>query len=187
MTSPDRDPAVGTGPDRADADWPGSDHSPAAGSADWADGDRPGPDRDPAGGSGPEHEGADGPGSDRDTVEWATGLHDPAAVGDPGDWIDGTDPAYWSDADVTGDPFPPALDLDVHPADGGPWVDPALLGGRDAVAGDPSGTELVSPADPPEALRSDLAAADGNPDADWDTLRDSDDPAVRALANHWTP
>jgi hypothetical protein len=149
------------------------------------------PDHDPAAWSGPDH---DGSGSERDPADgtgsephWSTGLHDPAALADPGDRIDGTDPARWSDLDGTGDPFPPALDIDVHPADGGPWVDPALLGDPAAVAGDPSGAGLVPPADPPEALLSDLAAADGNPDAGWEALQDSDDPAVRALATHWTP
>jgi hypothetical protein len=135
----------------------------------------------------PEPAAVEGSGSDHDTVDRSTGRHDPVAAADPGDWTDGTDPAGWSDADATGDPFPRALGLDVQPTDGGPWVDPALLGGPDAFAGDPSGPDLVLPSDPPEALRSDLAVADGDPDSSWDALQDSDDPAIRALAKHWTP
>jgi hypothetical protein len=102
---------------------------------------------------------------------------------DPGD---GTDPAGWT-AGAGSDPFPPALDLDVQPADGGPWVDPALLGGPDRWTAGAPGPDLAGPADPPAALLPDLAAADGDPDAGWETLRDSADPAVRALAVHWHP
>jgi hypothetical protein len=106
-------------------------------------------------------------------------------LGDATDRPDWTDPAGWSDAGAGSDPFPPALELDVLPADGGPWVDPDLLGGPDDWTVDPSGPDLVPPTDPPAALRSDLAAADGDPDAGWDQLHGSDDPAVRALAARW--
>lgn len=109
----------------------------------------------------------------------------PVAGPDPGDpaaFGDLADPAAWTDGTGTGaDPFPPALDMDVTPADGGPWTDPELIGG---------GTEDRSAdpvTDPPAALLPDLAAADGDPDASWESLHDSDDPAVRALATHWHP
>lgn len=96
---------------------------------------------------------------------------------EPAAWLDGTDPAGWADTASATDPFPPPLDLDVPPPPGG-WVDPDLLG-RTADAGETT--------DPPEALRTDLAAADGDPGADWATLNDSEDPAVRALALRWRP
>lgn len=126
----------------------------------------------------PEEQPADwsGAGGDVPHAEPGAWDHDP----DPGVAIDGTDPAGWADS-AGADPFPPALDVDVQPGDGGPWVDPDLLGTPEhwAAAGpDP---------EPPAALLPDLAAADGDPDAGWDTLRDSDDPAVRALAQHWNP
>jgi hypothetical protein len=107
------------------------------------------------------------------------------AVGDWPDQLDWTDPAGWSDAGAESDSFPPALELDVLPADGGPWVDPDLLGGPGDWTADPSGPDLVPPTDPPAALLSDLAAADGDPDAGWDEVHGSDDPAVRALAARW--
>lgn len=107
-------------------------------------------------------------------------FHDAVPAADPGDLSDGTDPAGWTDA-AGADPFPPALDVDVQPGDGGPWVDPGLLGDPDQSTADPG------PVDPPAALLPDLAAADGDPDAGWDTLRDSDDPAVRALTRLWNP
>jgi hypothetical protein len=110
-------------------------------------------------------------------------FHDAFGTAEP-DPGDGTDPAGWS-AGAGSDPFPPTLDLDVRPADGGPWVDPALLGGARHWTAD--AVEPVAPTDPPAALLPDLAAADGDPDAGWDTLRDSDDPAVRALTRHWNP
>ena len=103
-----------------------------------------------------------------------TGTREPAT------WLDGTDPAGWADTAAATDPFPPPLDLDVRTPDGG-WVDPDLLGRTVDDGDDGDGT------DPPEALRADLAAADGDPDADWATLRESDDPAVRALARYWRP
>ncbi|HEV7653287.1 MAG TPA: hypothetical protein VGP36_00920 [Mycobacteriales bacterium] len=183
-------------------EWDGHDHGP-------------GHDHDPSGWEAPEPTGFDGHAEEPGTVDdpyghevgsagpyepaaadpdepaglppeapadWsATPLHDGLPAADPGDRIDGTDPAGWTDATAESDPFPPALDMDVGPADGGPWVDPDLLGGSGSL-GDPA----AGPADPPEALLSDLAAADGNPDADWSALADSDDPAVRALTRHWT-
>ena len=111
---------------------------------------------------------------------------DPSAWDQPGDVAgddgapDGTDPADWSTD--TPHPFPPALDILGQPGDGGPWVDADLLGGTDHGTDPGSG-----PVDAPAALLPDLAAADGDPDAGWDALRDSDDPAVRALAHHWNP
>jgi hypothetical protein len=96
---------------------------------------------------------------------------------EPATWLDGTDPAGWADTAAGTDPFPPPLHVDVRAPAGG-WVDPDLLG-RTADAGDVF--------DPPDVLRADLAAADGDPDADWATLHESDDPAVRALALRWRP
>jgi hypothetical protein len=101
-----------------------------------------------------------------------TDRHAPAA------WQDGTDPAGWADTAGATDPFPPPLDLDVRPPDG-PWVDAGLLGRVEDAA--------EQPTDPPDALLADLAAADGDPAADWTTLHESDDPAVRALSLRWRP
>jgi hypothetical protein len=123
-------------------------------------------------GHGPGHEPSHDPG------------HDPRH-GQESSWPDWTDPARWSEAGVESDPFPPALEIDVSPADGGPWVDPRLLGGADERAADLSVPDPVPPTDPPAALLSDLAAADGEPDAGWDEVHGSDDPAVRALAARW--
>jgi hypothetical protein len=94
---------------------------------------------------------------------------------EPAAWLDGTDPAGWADTAGAIEPFPPPVALDV-PHDG-PWVDPDLLGGTADADG--------PPADPPETLRADLAAANGDPDADWPTLHDCNDPAVRSLALRW--
>lgn len=101
----------------------------------------------------------------------------------PADW---SEPAGWTDdpqpyAAGGDDPFPPALEVGVSPADGGPWADPDLLGADSTL---PPPDEA---ADPPAALRSDLAAADGEPGADWAALRGSDDPAIRTLATLWQP
>ena len=91
-----------------------------------------------------------------------------------GDDPDPTDPAGWgAPAD---DPFPPALSLDVEPADGGPWADPDLLG---ADPGEEPRT------DPPLALLTDLSYADGGDSPDWASVESSDDPAIRALATYW--
>jgi hypothetical protein len=133
------------------------------------------PDEHPADWSGWDA-GRFGGGSDWDAPQ---PFHDGFSGLEP-DVGDGTDPAGWTAA-TGSDPFPPALDLDVQPADGGPWVDPALLGGPDRWT--LGGPDLVGPA----ALLPDLAAADGDPAAGWDSLRDSDDPAVRALAVRWRP
>jgi hypothetical protein len=162
----------GPDPDPADPDAADSDHTdpapaepaglPAEHPADWS-----GSDADPSGAG---------------SADWDAPFSDGFAVDEP-DPGDGTDPAGWT-ADAGADPFPPALDLDVAPADGGPWVDPDLLGGPDRWTAGATGPD---PVDPPAALLPDLAAADGDPDAGWDTLRDSDDPAVRALAGHWRP
>jgi hypothetical protein len=104
---------------------------------------------------------------------------DQPGAAEPADWLDGTDPTGWADVGGEPDPFPPALELGVRPADGRSWIDPDLLGDPTAeLAGDP-------PADPPDALRADLAALDGDPDAGWDALHESADPAVRALAARW--
>jgi hypothetical protein len=103
---------------------------------------------------------------------------DQRAPAEPAAWLDGTDPAGWADTAAASDPFPPPLDLHVRPADG-PWIDPDLLG-RTEDADD-------QPADPPDALLADLAAAEGGLAADWTTLHESDDPAVRALALRWHP
>jgi hypothetical protein len=96
----------------------------------------------------------------------------------PAAWLDGTDPAGWADTAGATDPFPSPLDLDVRPPDG-PWIDAALLGRVEDADGQRT--------DPPDALLADLAAADGDPSADWTTLHESDDPAVRALALRWRP
>lgn len=127
------------------------------------------------------------------SVDWsadpdpATGVTDAATDWAPDDgtdsagWAadDGTDPSSWAAA---GEPeaFPPTLDMDVTPADGGPWTDPDLLGGSE------ESSAWTPPTDGPVALRPDLALADGDPDATWSSLRSSDDPAVRALALRWT-
>jgi hypothetical protein len=110
-------------------------------------------------------------------ADWSA-AGDPA--GGPAGW---TDPAGAGLGESDSDPFPPALAVDVAPADGGPWVDPDLLGD-----GDPDLLDAGAPPhDPPAALRDDLAAADGDPGADWSALRASDDPAIRALAALWQP
>ena len=96
----------------------------------------------------------------------------------PAGWQDGTDPAGWADTAGATDPFPPPLDLDVPAADG-PSVDAGLLGRVEDAA------EQLT--DPPDMLLADLAAADGDPEADWATLHGSDDPAVRALSLRWRP
>jgi hypothetical protein len=97
---------------------------------------------------------------------------------EPAGWLDGTDPAGWADAGGEPDPFPPALDAPADPAGpDGRWTDPALVGTGPVPA--------IDPADDPEAYRADLAAADGDPAAGWDTLLASADPAVRALAARW--
>lgn len=96
----------------------------------------------------------------------------------PAGWQDGTDPAGWADTAGATDPFPPPLDLDVPAADG-PSVDAGLLGRVEDAA------EQLT--DPPDMLLADLAAADGDPEADWATLHESDDPAVRALSLRWRP
>ena len=95
---------------------------------------------------------------------------------DGGDEPDPTDPAGWgAPAD---DPFPPALSLDVDPADGGPWADPDLLGSE------PEDPEPRT--DPPLALLADLTAADGGDEgAGWSGVETSDDPAIRSLAAFW--
>lgn len=150
----------------------------------------PGPDPHTAAGTAPEPAGL----PDEQPADWSVHADDPGAWDqpnggfhsfdlDPGDLADDTDPAGWT-ADAGADPFPPALDVDVLPGDGGPWVDPDLLGAPDHWTG--AGPE-PAPVDPPAALLPDLAAADGDPDAGWDALRDSDDPAVRALTLHWNP
>lgn len=132
----------------------------------------------------PEEQPADWSGPGDDLAHSGPGAWEPDGGLDPGDQADGTDPASWTAA-AGADPFPAALDMDVQPGDGGPWVDPDLLGGPDHWTAD--GLGPAGPADPPDALLPDLAAADGDPDAGWDTLRDTDDPAVRALTLHWSP
>lgn len=96
--------------------------------------------------------------------------------GDPGDDPDPTDPAGWGAPEE--DPFPPALALEVEPADGGPWADPDLLGGEPGDFGEPV-------TDPPLALLSDLSYADGGDAPDWASVESSDDPAIRSLAAYW--
>lgn len=181
------------GPDLPDHDlaWepPGPDtHLPEPAGPDdpYGSPDHPGVAPDAEAGSEPagfpEEQPADWTGSGDDDVLHSGPRardHDP----DPGVPVDGTDVVGWTDT-AGADPFPPALDVDVQPGDGGPWVDPDLLGGPDSWS---TGADPAPPADPPAALLPDLAAADGDPDAGWDTLRDSDDPAIRALALHWNP
>jgi hypothetical protein len=95
---------------------------------------------------------------------------------EPAGWRDGTDPTGWAEAGNDLDPFPPALDVEARPA-GGAWTDPRLIGARPV--------QEAEPADPVEAYRADLAAADGDPEAGWAALHGSDDPAIRALAARW--
>jgi hypothetical protein len=93
----------------------------------------------------------------------------------------GEDPdpaAFAPPPDAPDSPFPPHLDLDLAPADGQPWTDPDLLGAEH----DGAAPEAVAPTDPPAALLSDLAAADGGEHGP----AESDDPAVRALAAYWS-
>jgi hypothetical protein len=114
-----------------------------------------------------------------------------AAAAKPAGWLNGTDPAGWADTAGETDPFPPVLELDVEPADGGPWADASLLGDGDTPGSADRTTDRTAdpgtdpPTDPPEALRADLAAAHGDPQAGWVALHASDDPAVRALAARW--
>ena len=107
-------------------------------------------------------------------------MGQPGSMGTDGQaraaWRDGTDPAGWADTADATDLFPSPLGLHIRPADGS-WVDPGLLG--------PVEDGLDHAIDPPDALLADLAAADGDPAADWTTLQKSDDPAVRALARRW--
>lgn len=159
--------------------------------ADWSGGQPDHPDHpgDPAGGAA-DRAGPSGwdPARSADPGSWEKpggAGHDPFGLPDQDDLFDGTDPAGWTDAGA--DPFPPTLDVKVQPGDGGPWVDPDLLGGPDYWTADQPAPDLAAPVDPPSALLPDLAAADGDPDAGWDALRDSDDPAVRALTRHWNP
>jgi hypothetical protein len=109
-------------------------------------------------------------------------MGEPGSLGTDGRaraaWRDGTDPTGWADAAGSTEPFPPPLGLHIRPADGS-WADPGLLG--------PAEDAPDHAADPPDALLADLAAAEGDPAADWRTLRESDDPAVRALALRWHP
>ena len=114
--------------------------------------------------------------ADREVVMAEPVRLDARTPAEPAARLDGTDPAGWADTAGEIEPFPPPLDLGVRPH-GDPWVDPDLVG-RTAEAGG-------APTDPPEQLRADLAAADGDPEADWATLHESDDPAVRALALRW--
>lgn len=150
---------------------------PVEAPADWSAGSDELTEADPGPVSGWDAHPADLPDSG-DPIGSGGDPADHGDLGDAGDPADpGTDPATW--ADGTGaDPFPPALDMDVTPADGGPWTDPELIGGTDDWS-------AVPVTDPPAALLPDLAAADGDPDAGWESLHDSDDPAVRALATHW--
>lgn len=123
------------------------------------------PDEQPADWSGDADPSAEEP----QHADWS-GIVDPDGSDDP----DPTDPAGWGAP--AEDPFPPALSLDVDPADGGPWADPDLLG---ADPGEDPRT------DPPLALLSDLAAADGGDPSDWAGVESSDDPAIRSLAAYW--
>ena len=104
---------------------------------------------------------------------------EPPAVVDPV----GADPDLM-DADLADpDDFPlPTLHLDdlPTPAGGPPWIDPSLLGAdSEPVAAEPDLTGT------PEGARADLGALDADPEASWATLRDAEDPAVRALARLW--
>lgn len=79
--------------------------------------------------------------------------------------------------------FPSALpDVELPPpVDGLPWVDGTLLGGPEA---EPAATP--APADRRDLL-TDLRESAAEPGAGWDTVRSSDDPAVRALSMLWAP
>ncbi len=97
--------------------------------------------------------------------------------------IVGADPDL-VDADSIDDDFPlPTLHLDdlPTPAGGPPWIDTSLLGSADPPV-DPAAADLSGT---PEGARADLAALDADPDASWETLRDAEDPAVRALTRLW--
>ncbi len=95
-------------------------------------------------------------------------------------------------ADDTARPPLPDLDLDQvpEPAGGVPWSDPTVLG-----VGPDQGDTLGStdePAGTPVGAATDLMlalgeTASGDEATQWAALRDTEDPAVRALARFWAP
>lgn len=127
------------------------------------------------------------PAAEHDWHEPPPYVHDIAAEHDlpPGDMpADDTlpEPAPSHDDDS----FPPHLEVSIMPTDGRDWVDPALLGADlDTDLGhEPS----AAPYALPEELLGALHAADGSGgEPSWESLRASDDPAIRALAALWHP
>ena len=116
--------------------------------------------------------------------------HDPAGP-DPADVPDGTDASHVDSPEFAAPPdeapFPPELHLDVAPADGQPWADPALLGTEPADGVLAQAEEPADPADSPDALLADLHTADGGDgSASASALAASDDPAIRALTAYWS-
>ncbi|HEV2086991.1 MAG TPA: hypothetical protein VGR21_01640 [Cryptosporangiaceae bacterium] len=123
-----------------------------------------------------------------------------ALPGDDGELADPTDgpPSRFGTepdlpvAEDTDRPPLPELDLDriPEPAGGVPWSDPTILG-VGPRAGDPlGGTD--DPAGTPVGATTDLMlalgeTASGEEATQWATLRDAEDPAVRALARFWAP
>lgn len=84
------------------------------------------------------------------------------------------------------DSFPPHLEVSIMPTDGRDWVDPGLLGVDSGVdlAHEPGSAPYAAP----EELLGALHAADGSGgEPSWESLRASDDPAIRALAVLWHP
>jgi len=112
----------------------------------------------------------------------------PALSGDPvGAGLVGADPDVDPHADGGGWPapeFPAALDLGTppEPVDGPPWTDPSTLGDPAAAGTEPP----TAPAGGPEVAELADYAGTG-PDAGWDTLAASEDPATAALARFWGP
>lgn len=145
-------------------------------------------DHDPA----PEHPAADQdvPGELPDHVDLGVaehpGLADPEhelpVEPNPAESEYGVDP----DGYPIDDSFPAQLDVDVTPSDGGDWVDAGALGSPTESTGP---TPLVGhdTASPDELLSSVHRSAGGQGEASWESLRSSDDPAIRALAAFWSP
>lgn len=97
----------------------------------------------------------------------------------------GTDPdaPAGGDDDAFTPQFPPDLAVDElpDPVDGPPWTDADLLGDGPDHA-DTSWNSIDS-----SATMTDLFTMDGTSGDDWQSLINSDDPAVSSLARWWQP
>ncbi|TWJ15865.1 hypothetical protein LX16_1583 [Stackebrandtia albiflava] len=166
------------------------------------------PEPDEAGDDGTGFDAFDEPGFDDDTLDLSDPADDfdddPAAddepgddtpqdtpddTGPPGDDFDttpdpvtGTDPdaVDFADGDAFTPDFPPQLELDPmpEPVDGPPWSDADLLG-------DTVDTFTWNTLDT-TAVTDDLLSMDAST-GDWNSLLQSDDPAVAGLARWWQP